>query len=90
MRQLILTQTYSKSKQGLYSEKIILNRGSSCPVCSPSCKLHDHLCTVSNYNVQCSLVKLPPSVQSVVWRYNEFGDKLRDSENRKLCDHMKR
>ena len=44
----------------------------------------------SNYLVQCSLVKLPPSVQSVVWRYNEFGDKLRDIENRKLCDHMKR
>jgi 16S rRNA A1518/A1519 N6-dimethyltransferase RsmA/KsgA/DIM1 with predicted DNA glycosylase/AP lyase activity len=40
--------------------------------------------------VQCSLVKPPPSVQSVVWRYNEFGDKLRDIENRKLCDHMKR
>ena len=40
--------------------------------------------------IQCSLVKLPPSVQSVVWRYNEFGDKLRDIENRKLCDHMKR
>jgi hypothetical protein len=35
-------------------------------------------------------VKSPPSVQSVVWRYNEFGDKLRDIENRKLCDHMKR
>jgi hypothetical protein len=29
-------------------------------------------------------------VQSVVWQYNEFGDKLRDIENRKLCDHMKR
>jgi hypothetical protein len=29
-------------------------------------------------------------IQSVVWRYNEFGDKLRDIENRKLCDHMKR
>jgi hypothetical protein len=28
--------------------------------------------------------------QSVVWRYNEFGDKLRDIENRKLSDHMKR
>jgi hypothetical protein len=40
--------------------------------------------------IQCSLVKPPPSVQSVVWRYNEFGDKLRDIENRKLCDHMKR
>jgi hypothetical protein len=33
--------------------------------------------------IQCSLVKPPPSVQSVVWRYNEFGDKLRDIENRK-------
>jgi hypothetical protein len=32
----------------------------------------------------------PPSVQSVFWRYNEFGDKLRDIENRKLSDHMKR
>jgi hypothetical protein len=42
------------------------------------------------YNIQCSLVKPPPSVQSLVWRYNEFGDKLRDIENRKLCDHMKR
>ena len=41
-------------------------------------------------HIQCSLVKPPPSVQSVVWRYNEFGDKLRDIENRKLCDHMKR
>jgi hypothetical protein len=41
-------------------------------------------------DIQCSLVKPPPSVQSVVWRYNEFGDKLRDIENRKLCDHMKR
>jgi hypothetical protein len=40
--------------------------------------------------IQCSLVKPPPSVQSVVWRYNEFGDKLRDIENWKLCDHMKR
>jgi hypothetical protein len=40
--------------------------------------------------LQCSLFKPPPSVQSVVWRYNEFGDKLRDIENRKLCDHMKR
>ena len=40
--------------------------------------------------IQYSLVKPPPSVQSVVWRYNEFGDKLRDIENRKLCDHMKR
>jgi hypothetical protein len=40
--------------------------------------------------IQCSLVKPPPSVQSVVWRYNEFGDKLRDIENRKLSDHMKR
>ena len=40
--------------------------------------------------IQCSLVKPPPSVQSVVWRYNEFGDKLRDVENWKLCDHMKR
>ena len=39
-------------------------------------------------DIQCSLVKPPPSVQSVVWRYNEFGDKLRDIENRKLCDHM--
>ena len=50
------------------------------------------LCSMTmfiNY-VQCSLVKPPPSVQSVVWRYNEFGDKLRDIENRKLCDHMKR
>ena len=35
-------------------------------------------------NLQCSLVKPPPSVQSVVWRYNEFGDILRDIENRKL------
>jgi hypothetical protein len=42
------------------------------------------------FYIQCSLVKPPPSVQSVVWRYNEFGDKLRDIENRKLCDHMKR
>jgi hypothetical protein len=41
-------------------------------------------------SLQCSLVKPPPFVQSVVWRYNEFGDKLRDIENRKLCDHMKR
>ena len=41
-------------------------------------------------DIQCSLVKPPPSVQSVVWRYNEFGDKLRDIENRKLYDHMKR
>jgi 16S rRNA A1518/A1519 N6-dimethyltransferase RsmA/KsgA/DIM1 with predicted DNA glycosylase/AP lyase activity len=41
-------------------------------------------------SVQCSLVKPPPSVQSLVWRYNEFGDKLKDIENRKLCDHMKR
>ena len=40
--------------------------------------------------IQCSLVKPPPSVQSVPWRYNEFGDKLWDIENRKLCDHMKR
>ena len=40
--------------------------------------------------IQCSLVKPPPSVQSVVWWYNKFGDKLRDIENRKLCDHMKR
>jgi hypothetical protein len=32
-------------------------------------------------------VKPPPSVQSVVWRYNEFGDKLRDIENQKLCTH---
>ena len=40
--------------------------------------------------IQCSLVKPPPSVQSVVWRYNEFGDKLRGIENWKLCDHMKR
>ena len=40
--------------------------------------------------IQCSLVKLPPSMQSVVWRYNEFGDKLRDTEDRKLCDHMNR
>ena len=40
--------------------------------------------------LQCSLVKPPPSVQSVVWRYNECGDKLRDSENRKSCDQMKR
>jgi hypothetical protein len=40
--------------------------------------------------IQCSLVKPPPSVQSVVWRYNEFGDKLRDIENRKSCDQMKR
>ena len=37
-------------------------------------------------NMQCSLVKPPPSVQSVVRRYNEFGDKLRDIENRKSCD----
>ena len=44
------------------------------------------LCT----NIQCSLVKPPPSVQSVVWRYNEFGNKLRDIENRKSCDQMKR
>ena len=44
----------------------------------------------SNINVQCSLVKASPSVQLVVWRYNEFGDKLRDIENRKLSDHMKR
>ena len=44
----------------------------------------------AKYVIQCSLVKPPPSVQSVVWRYNEFGDKLRDIENRKLCDHMKR
>ena len=42
------------------------------------------------FHLQCSLVKPPPSVQSVVWRYNEFGDKLRDIENRKLCDHMKK
>jgi hypothetical protein len=40
--------------------------------------------------IQCSLVKPPPSVQSVVWRYNKFDDKLRDIENRKLSDHMKR
>jgi hypothetical protein len=26
----------------------------------------------------------------LVWRYNKFGDKLRDIENRKLCDHIKR
>jgi hypothetical protein len=45
---------------------------------------------ISDVHVQCSLVKPPPSVQSVVWRYNEFGDKLRGIENRKLCDHMKR
>jgi hypothetical protein len=32
-------------------------------------------------SIQCSLVNPPPSVQSVVWRYNEFGDKLRDIEN---------
>ena len=32
--------------------------------------------------IQCSLVKPPPSVQAVVWWYNEFGDKLRDIENR--------
>ena len=36
------------------------------------------------------LVKPPPSVQSVVWRYNEFGDKLRNIENLKLSHHMKR
>jgi hypothetical protein len=42
------------------------------------------------FGIQCSLVKPSPSVQLVVWRYNEFGDKLRDIENRKLCDHMKR
>ena len=41
-----------------------------------------------NIHIQCSLVKPPPSVQSVVWRYNEFDDKLGDIENRKLCDHM--
>jgi hypothetical protein len=35
-------------------------------------------------------VRSSPSVQSLVWRYNKFGDKLRDIENRKLCDHMKR
>ena len=45
---------------------------------------------IKNNTIQCSLVKPPPSVQSVVWRYNEFGDKLRDIENRRLCDHMKR
>jgi 16S rRNA A1518/A1519 N6-dimethyltransferase RsmA/KsgA/DIM1 with predicted DNA glycosylase/AP lyase activity len=44
----------------------------------------------TDITVQCSLVKPPPSVQSVVWRYNEFGDKLRDIENRKSCDQMKR
>ena len=44
----------------------------------------------ANICSQCSLVKLPPSVQSVVWRYNEFGDKLRDIENQKSCDQMKR
>jgi hypothetical protein len=47
-------------------------------------------CKVHVSRVESSLVKPPPSVQSVVWRYNEFGDKLRDIENRKLCDHMKR
>ena len=45
---------------------------------------------VLDYTIQCTLVKPPPSVQSVVWRYNEFGDKLRDIENRKSCDQMKR
>ena len=54
-----------------------------------------HLCVTIMVNnahnsIQCSLVKPPPSVQLVVWRYSEFGDKLRDIENRKLCDHMKR
>jgi hypothetical protein len=50
---------------------------------------HDTITAIILY-VQCSLIKLPPSVPSVVWRYNEVGDKLRDIENRKLCDHMKR
>ena len=31
-----------------------------------------------------------PSVQSVVWWYKEFGDKLSDIENRKSCDQKKR
>jgi len=53
--------------------------------------LHTHM-SINEYigDIQCSLVKPPPSVQSVVWRYNEFGVKLRDIENRKSCDQMKR
>ena len=49
--------------------------------------IHGKLSAVKAYTVQCSLVKPPPSVQSVVWR---FCDKLRDIENRKSCDQMKR
>jgi ABC-type iron transport system FetAB ATPase subunit len=33
--------------------------------------------------VQCSLVKPPLSVQSVVWRYNKFGDNLLDDKQRR-------
>ena len=54
------------------------------------CSLISEATSKGYSHIQCSLDKPPPSVQSVVWRYNEFGDKLRDIENRKLCDHMKR
>ena len=40
--------------------------------------------------IRCSLVKPPPSVQSVGWWYNKLGDKLRDIENWKSSDQMKR
>jgi hypothetical protein len=40
--------------------------------------------------IQCSLVKPPPSVQSVGWWYNKLGDKLKDIENWKSSDQMKR
>jgi hypothetical protein len=41
-------------------------------------------------NIDKDLQTVQDIVQSVVWRYNEFGDKLKDNEFRKLCDHMKR
>ena len=74
---LLDLEYYMKSKKSNCNSSYILNGNSLKQL---------HACLL----LQCSLVKPPPSVQSVVWRYNEFGDKLRDIENRKLCDHMKR
>jgi hypothetical protein len=37
-----------------------------------------------------SVIEPSEVCEALVWRYNEFGDQLRDIENRKLCDHMKK
>jgi hypothetical protein len=52
---------YMKSKKSNCNSSHILNGNSLKQL---------HACLL----LQCSLVKPPPSVQSVVWRYNEFGE----------------